>query len=135
MALHETQDFLTKQATLEFPEVGDEVLFQLNNESQVVKAELEEQRMMASRLKEDLEDIWKSSHEALYELTSVFIHRGDSPSWGHYFFYSRHLPNHPDSWFKYNDSDVSMVSKEEVLADTTGSNANPYLVSQDNSWG
>ena len=60
----------------------------------------------------------------------VFIHRGSSPSWGHYFFYSRNLPDHPDSWFKYNDSDVSEVLKDEVLADTTGSTANPYLVSR-----
>ena len=63
-----------------------------------------------------------------YELTSVFIHRGSSPSFGHYFFYSRNLPSEPDSWFKYNDSDVSAVSKDEVLADTTGSTANPYMV-------
>lgn len=66
-----------------------------------------------------------------YELTSVFIHRGTSPSWGHYFFYTRHLPHDPDSWFKLNDSDVSMVSKNEVLADTTDTtngNANAYLV-------
>ena len=35
----------------------------------------------------------------------------------------------PDSWFKYNDSEVSVVSKEEVLAYTTGSIAtNPYMV-------
>ena len=64
-----------------------------------------------------------------YELTTVFIHPGSSPSWGHYFFYSRNLPDHPESWFKYNDSDVSKVSKDEVLADTTGSTANPYMVS------
>jgi ubiquitin carboxyl-terminal hydrolase 25 len=133
-ALQETQEFLTNQAALDFPEVDDEMLLQLSSECEVVKAELGEQRSVISRLKENLEDIWKSDQEALYELTSVFIHRGDSPSWGHYFFYSRHLPDHPDSWFKYNDSDVSVVSKEEVLADTTGSNANPYLVSPDSPY-
>lgn len=80
------------------------------------------------QLKEKLEDIWRDDTQVAYELTSVFIHRGTSPSWGHYFFYSRHLPDAPDEWFKYNDSDVSVISKEEVLADTTGSTANPYLV-------
>ncbi len=78
-------------------------------------------------MKQELEDIWKDDHEAVYELTSVFIHRGSTPQWGHYFFYSRHLPENPDSWFKYNDSEVSVVSKEDVLADTTGSTANPYM--------
>jgi len=92
------------------------------------KKELEEERRRAAELKLQLEGIWKNESQALYELTSVFIHRGESPSWGHYFFYSRNLPDNPDEWFKYNDSDVSVVSKEEVLADTTGSTANPYLL-------
>ena len=78
-------------------------------------------------MKQELEDVWKDEHEAVYELTSVFIHRGSTPQWGHYFFYSRHLPESPDSWFKYNDSEVSVVSKDEVLADTTGLTANPYM--------
>jgi len=81
-----------------------------------------------AKLKNELENIWKDSMDAAYELTSVFIHRGTSPSWGHYFFYSRHLPEQPDAWFKYNDSEVGSVSKDEVLADTTGSTANPYLL-------
>jgi ubiquitin carboxyl-terminal hydrolase 25/28 len=104
------------------------MVFDIENEQRLVKIELEEIMTLAAKLKEELENIWKSDVEAAYELTSVFIHRGSSPSWGHYFFYSRHLPDHPDSWFKYNDSDVSVVSKDEVLADTTGSTANPYLV-------
>lgn len=93
-----------------------------------VRAEIDRLRARVDVLKEELESIWQNCTEAAYELTSVFIHRGSSPSWGHYFFYSRHLPGSPDSWFKYNDSDVTVVSKEEVLADTTGSTANPYLV-------
>lgn len=94
-----------------------------------IHAEIDRLRARTDILKEELESIWSESAEAAYELTSVFIHRGSSPSWGHYFFYSRHLPEAPDSWFKYNDSDVTVVSKEEVLADTTGSTANPYLAS------
>ncbi len=93
-----------------------------------MNSQIETERANVVKLKAELEDLWKNDTEAAYELTSVFIHRGSSPSWGHYFFYSRHLPNNPDSWFKYNDSDVSVVSKEEVLGDTTGSTANPYMV-------
>jgi ubiquitin carboxyl-terminal hydrolase 25/28 len=104
------------------------MLFDLKNENELLKLELEETLSLVDKLKEELEDIWKDDVKAAYELTSVFIHRGSSPSWGHYFFYSRHLPDQPDSWFKYNDSDVSVVSKDEVLADTTGSTVNPYLV-------
>lgn len=111
-----------------FLESNPGLISHLNEESNGVKAEIDELRARADRLKEELEIIWQDNTEIAYELTSVFIHRGSSPSWGHYFFYSRHLPDSPDSWFKYNDSDVTVVSKDEVLADTTGSTANPYLV-------
>ena len=93
-----------------------------------MQQEIDQLREVADRVKFELEELWKDSKDYPYELTSVFIHRGSSPSWGHYFFYSRNLPDEPDSWFKYNDSDVTVVSKDEVLRDTTGSTANPYLV-------
>jgi len=93
-----------------------------------VLGEIEQLGERVRILKEELESLWATSKVVEYELTSVLIHRGSSPSWGHYFFYSRYLPDAPDSWFKYNDSDVSLVSSDEVLADTTSSTANPYLV-------
>lgn len=111
-----------------FPDVDDDLILHLDEEEKFLQAEIEDVRARITSLKGQLEAVWQDEHEAAYELTSVFIHRGSSPSWGHYFFYSRHLPDNPDSWFKYNDSDVSVVSKDEVLADTTGSTANPYLV-------
>ena len=101
----------------------------INSEQNTVRSEIDELRAGITKLKAELEAIWETDTKVAYELTSVFIHRGSSPSWGHYFFYSRHLPENPDMWFKYNDSDIAEVSKEEVLADTTGSTANPYLVS------
>lgn len=110
------------------PQLDDELVAQLNNEQEVIKTEVEELRTEIVRLKQELEDIWKDDTTFAYELTSVFIHRGSSPSFGHYFFYSRNLPDKPEEWFKYNDSIVAEVAKGEVLADTTGSNANPYLV-------
>lgn len=108
--------------------VDDEVVRQLSEEQDGIRLEIDALRIRIDQLKNELEILWQDCNEAAYELTSVFIHRGSSPSWGHYFFYSRHLPGSPDSWFKYNDSDVTVVSKDEVLADTTGSTANPYLV-------
>ncbi|KAI0066711.1 cysteine proteinase [Artomyces pyxidatus] len=127
-ALANSYEFLTGQAIVELPELDQEFRDQLKSEQDYLKTELEGLRARASKLKEELEEIWLGEHNAAYELTSVFIHRGSSPSWGHYFFYSRHLPENPDSWFKYNDSDVSIVPKDEVLADTTGSTANPYML-------
>jgi len=126
--LTETCDFLSRDTLNALPGVDQELLTSMRYEAMYAKKELEEERRQAAELKLQLEDIWKNENEASYELTSVFIHRGESPSWGHYFFYSRNLPDHPDEWFKYNDSDVSVVSKGEVLADTTGSTANPYLL-------
>src|SRR5882762_4657390 len=110
-------------------QLDEDLITQLSKEQDYVKTEIDELRFRVVKLKEELESIWRTETKTPYELTSVFVHRGASPSWGHYFFYSRNLPDQPDSWFKYNDSDVSVVSKEEVLADTTRSNANPYLVS------
>lgn len=126
--LNSTLNFLTKQENVVLPQLDDDLVAQLNNEQEVVQTEAESLRNEIVRLKEELENVWKDDTTFGYELTSVFIHRGSSPSFGHYFFYSRNLPDKPDEWFKYNDSTVTEVPKGEVLADTTGSNANPYLV-------
>ena len=124
-----THLFLSKLDGTQVPGLDTELLNQVANERELLKSEIEQLRVQAKTLKGELENIWQDETEIAYELTSVFVHRGSSPSWGHYFFYSRHLPGSPDSWFKYNDSDVTVVTKDEVLADTTGSTANPYLVS------
>ncbi|KAG5635914.1 hypothetical protein H0H81_009676 [Sphagnurus paluster] len=126
-SLEQTSNFMAKMAP-DIEEVDDDLLYQLNTEQALLKTEIVDLQIRADQLKDDLEALWRDNTEHAYELTSVFIHRGSSPSFGHYFFYSRHLPEKPDSWFKYNDSDVSVVSKDEVLADTTGSTANPYLI-------
>lgn len=128
-ALMDTYDFLDRQSVMELRGLDIQTLETLRDESIRVKEELAARRAEVVQLKEALEALWKDEQIAEYELTSVFIHRGSSPSWGHYFFYARNLPEHPDEWFKYNDSSVSLATKEEVLADTTGSTANPYLVS------
>ncbi|KAH9019483.1 hypothetical protein EDB85DRAFT_2153698 [Lactarius pseudohatsudake] len=128
-ALSNTHDILKGlQETMLLPELDDQLLSALAAERDYVSDELDMLRGSAASMKLELEEIWREEHEAVYELTSVFVHRGATLQWGHYFFYSRHLPENPDSWFKYNDSEVSVVSKEEVLADTTGSTANPYML-------
>ncbi|KAJ3512278.1 hypothetical protein NLJ89_g3608 [Agrocybe chaxingu] len=127
-SLEHTRTFLSGLKAQSVSGIDDDLLQQMGDEQNRVRAEIDHLRARVDKLKDELEAIWRDSTDVAYELTSVFIHRGSSPSWGHYFFYSRHLPGSPDSWFKYNDSDVSVVSKEEVLADTTGSTANPYLL-------
>ncbi|KAG8711513.1 ubiquitin-specific protease ubp2 [Ceratobasidium sp. 423] len=112
----------------EHVDVDDELIAHLKEEVFSIEEEITDKRARCQQLKEQLEAFWKDEREAEYHLASVFIHRGTSPSFGHYFFYSRHLPGKPDEWFKYNDSEVTAVSKDEVLADGTGSTANPYLV-------
>ena len=119
---------LLTAAQPELPEADTELLEYLDTEHTHILSEVDTCRARAKSLKEELEALWENERSAEYELSSVFIHRGTSPSWGHYFFYSRDLPGNPESWFKYNDSEVSVVSREEVLADGTGSTANPYLV-------
>ncbi|KAF8257036.1 hypothetical protein EI94DRAFT_1774682 [Lactarius quietus] len=123
-----TQHISRLQETIHLPELDDQLLSDIRAEHLYVNDELDNLYKDIASLKQELENLWRDEHEAVYELTSVFIHRGATPQWGHYFFYSRHLPENPDSWFKYNDSEVSVVSKEEVLANTTGSTANPYML-------
>lgn len=105
------------------------ILEGLETEGQRLKDEIQELRHTTTALKTELEQLWADERNVEYELSSVFIHRGSSPSFGHYFFYGRDLPDNPDRWLKYNDQDVSTINKAEVFADTTGSTANPYLVS------
>ena len=126
-ALGNVAEFLAQQSAIDLP-VDEELVTSLRSEESLITEQLRVERDKLTGLKDQLEDIWKDETSAAYELTSVFIHRGSSPSWGHYFFYSRNLPERPDEWFKYNDSEVTEVSKQEVFADTTGSTANPYLV-------
>ncbi|KAJ7204386.1 hypothetical protein GGX14DRAFT_646865, partial [Mycena pura] len=121
-----THRFLSAQERT--ADVDDDLLANLRTEQDYIGGEIGQLRVCIDKLKNELEDLWRDCTDAPYELTSVFIHRGSSPSWGHYFFYSRHLPQNPDSWFKYNDSDVADIDKSDVLADTTGSTANPYLL-------
>lgn len=128
-ALASTLDFLSKQEGVSDDRLDDDLIGQLNGEQGLVTAEIVDLRKAITAHKEDLEAIWRAETKVPYELTSVFVHRGSSPQFGHYFFYSRNLPDKPDVWFKYNDSSVTEVPKEEVFADTTGSTANPYLVS------
>ncbi|KAG8685099.1 ubiquitin-specific protease ubp2 [Ceratobasidium sp. 395] len=110
------------------PDIDEDLMAHLGEEVKSVEEEIAYTRTRSQELKAQLEEFWKDERQAEYQLASVFIHRGTSPSFGHYFFYSRHLPERPDEWFKYNDSEVTAVGKEEVLADGTGSTANPYLL-------
>ncbi|KAI6154054.1 hypothetical protein BKA82DRAFT_4097016 [Pisolithus tinctorius] len=126
--LENTLNFLSKQQSIELSQVNGTLVAQLNDEQTTLSSEVAEVKAEIAKLKEELEGVWKDDRAFPYELTSVFIHRGSSPSFGHYFFYSRHLPEKPDNWFKYNDSVVTEVSKNVVLADTTGSTENPYLL-------
>jgi len=123
--LPQSEPQLQPQTEAETPSETQE---QLEQRKQLLQSEIATLRTQIPSLKADLEDIWKDDRSVAYELTSVFIHRGSSPSFGHYFFYSRNLPDKPDEWFKYNDDEVSVISKEEVFKDTTGDTANPYLL-------
>jgi ubiquitin carboxyl-terminal hydrolase 25/28 len=127
-SLENTLNLVRKYDGLGLAEADDELVNAVFTEIGALTEDVHELRTSVAALKAELEQLWSGDAAAVYELTSVFIHRGASPSWGHYFFYARNLPARPDQWFKYNDSEVLEVSKEEVFRDTTGDTANPYLV-------
>ncbi|KIY73387.1 cysteine proteinase [Cylindrobasidium torrendii FP15055 ss-10] len=120
--------FRDSESSKVFVGIDEEFLTVSNAEAASIKAQVVELQQRISSLKQQLEQVWQDEQKVVYELTSVFIHRGATPTFGHYFFYSRHLPDKPDEWFKYNDAEVSPISKEDVFADTTGQTANPYLL-------
>jgi hypothetical protein len=129
--LSNTHEYLSQLRTQEGSLPGlidEELLSDLATEVASVTAEVASVRSRIESLKTSLEELWKDEKNVEYELTSVFIHRGGNASFGHYFFYSRFLPDKREEWFKYNDSDVQSVSKEEVFRDSSGDTANPYLV-------
>ncbi|KZV90932.1 cysteine proteinase [Exidia glandulosa HHB12029] len=131
-ALQHTLNFLKGQEAIELEsDVDDKLVAFLNSEQGVLEDETKTLRARIATLVEQREALWATvpaSPQADYELTSVFVHRGSGPSWGHYFFYSRNLPDKPDEWFKYNDSDVTIATRDEVLRDTTGDTANAYML-------
>lgn len=65
-----------------------------------------------------------TAHE--YRLHSVFIHRGEA-SHGHYWVYIYDFVR--DKWRKYNDEEVSDVTRGEVFRVRKGDNENPYMLS------
>ncbi|RKP37804.1 hypothetical protein BJ085DRAFT_32885 [Dimargaris cristalligena] len=74
----------------------------------------------------ELKDVFKDLTDVPYRAHAVFMHRGEA-SYGHYWIYIRDHVH--ERWYKYNDSTVTPVdAAQEVFADTTGSNANPYLI-------
>ncbi|KAM0756546.1 cysteine proteinase [Meredithblackwellia eburnea MCA 4105] len=77
-------------------------------------------------LRSEIEAVWIDQESSVYELVSVFIHRGSASS-GHYYIYQRDSKN-TERWLKYNDSLVTDIDpKEEVFRETTG-DANAYFL-------
>ncbi|OCF36740.1 hypothetical protein I316_01336 [Kwoniella heveanensis BCC8398] len=117
----------------------NEDLFQaLDAESTAVENEIAQLQDSLPRLKERMEAIWSADDDTSgsvgggeewdYELVSVFMHRGKNSGSGHYWTYQAHLPDHPETFFKYNDETVTAVPSSEVLQDRTGDDANPALL-------
>ncbi|KAJ9104496.1 hypothetical protein QFC21_001992 [Naganishia friedmannii] len=118
----------------------------LETESARVKQAVNEAEKEIVALRAELDALWEEDRECEYELSSIFMHRGgySEQSTGsnvsdlkHVFFYAvscrirrvwRNLPDNPDQYFQYNDETVRLANPKEVLQDTTGSNANPYLL-------
>ncbi|EJU02532.1 cysteine proteinase [Dacryopinax primogenitus] len=128
-AMDFTRKFLDEQKQVDIPAWNTEASQTLESERHALNRRIEELRARAASLKEELEAVWADEKAAEYELCSVFIHRGKrNHAFGHYWLYSRVLPDHPDNWYKYNDSTITAVKKSDVLGDLTGSTANPYLL-------
>ncbi|ODQ51365.1 cysteine proteinase [Saitoella complicata NRRL Y-17804] len=124
-ALEKTRAYLETMRDKHGMDVDPFILRTLEDEAKRVKAELEtiEERIteLQSRVNQQFTDL--RAHG--YRLHSVFIHRG-SAAFGHYWIYIYDFAR--GVWRKYNDQYVTEVGVEEVLRDTTGDTASPYLL-------
>ncbi|KAK8864283.1 hypothetical protein IAR55_001529 [Kwoniella newhampshirensis] len=101
----------------------------LETEAEQVDLEIASLQDSLPRLREKMDKLWQSDIDDWeYELVSVFMHRGKSSGSGHYWTYQAFLPDHSDTFFKYNDETVTQVPASEVLQDRTGDDANPALL-------
>ncbi|OCF60484.1 hypothetical protein L486_00117 [Kwoniella mangroviensis CBS 10435] len=125
------------QSELDMPELSDDLtpdlLTGLEIELQSVESEIVNLQESLPKLKSRMDEIWNDNEtsgedEWEYELVSVFMHRGKNSGSGHYWTYQSWLPDHSDTFFKYNDETVTQVPSSEVLQDRTGDDANPALL-------
>ncbi|PWY99438.1 cysteine proteinase [Testicularia cyperi] len=103
----------------------------LRTESTTLTEELREAEERIKTLKAEMASIWSDEQRFAYRLVAVFMHRGEA-SHGHYFLHlggtsSAHDASEGEAkWFKYNDSAVTPLGKDQVVRDSSG--ATPYLV-------
>lgn len=69
----------------------------------------------------DLSKYLSNDKPAKYELFQVVVHSGN-PDFGHYYTVAR--PTKSEQWYKFNDTEVYKVSKEEAIDDNFGGQNN-----------
>nr|CAG8514926.1 14491_t:CDS:10 [Entrophospora candida] len=106
-----------------FDENADWQLSEMEQESIRVTNRISDAEDSITTLRHKLKQHYHDLKECEYHLHAVFIHSGQA-TFGHYWIYIYDIEK--DRWLKYNDSYVTEVEEREVLADTTGSSANPY---------
>ncbi|WWC70309.1 uncharacterized protein I206_104259 [Kwoniella pini CBS 10737] len=123
------------QSDIDIPELQHNIsldfLNALEAEATEVEKEIVNLQARLPELKKQMDEIWyipSGEDEWEYELVSVFMHRGKNSGSGHYWTYQSWLPDHGDTFFKYNDETVTQVPSLEVLQDRTGDDANPALL-------
>ncbi|KAJ1657966.1 ubiquitin-specific protease ubp2 [Dispira simplex] len=96
---------------------------------EVIQAAVEEKKSELTRnieqWRQEIKGVYADLQNVDYHAHAVFMHRGEA-SFGHYWVYIFDHKHH--RWLKYNDEIVTHVPDSEVFGDTTGSNANPYLI-------
>lgn len=103
------------------PKLPDILQEEINN----VVAEVDMLKKQEASLKEERTHLFDNYISHSYDLLAVFVHRGQA-SFGHYWTYIHDFEN--NVYRKYNDEYVTVVDESEIFADTTGNNANPYML-------
>lgn len=108
-------------------EVAPTLPQELRAEVDALSKRLVEIEVRLDEIRRESVGLWAVEQRYEYVLASLFMHRGEATH-GHYFLNQRLLGANQagETWFKYNDSQVSRIDAKDVLHDPTG--ANPYLV-------
>lgn len=92
--------------------VGEHEPGTLQNEAQRVRCEAEACRAEMAELRAANEAAWRDEQHRAYDLTSVFMHRGEATH-GHYFL--NQWDRERGAWLSLNDARVTPISRDEAV--------------------
>ncbi|KAG2386003.1 hypothetical protein C9374_003152 [Naegleria lovaniensis] len=110
-------------------QANTEDMTELSIAIRVIQKEQEKLTKKVSELKKQQVELTSAAENAFkdsysehvnYTLYSIIMHSGKTAISGHYWCYIKHLTAAGDVWFKFNDTKVTTLSKDQVMKEAFG---------------